>query len=141
MKSARIPYQIAVVLLMLLCTTPTRAQLSTGGDVAGGYLWIDPHLLDSRLVRADLGCGWLVATNFRFMGGYQTIASRANLTWQSSTVSIEKRFKPVTLYLTANRLVDPSHILRKYNSDGYEIYENISRSNNRIVMLGCRWGI
>ena len=52
-----------------------------------------------------------------------------------------KRFKPVTLYLTANRLVDPSHILRKYNSDGYEIYENISRSNNRIVMLGCRWGI
>ncbi len=111
------------------------------GSIRGGREVDDKNWGWSLNVRADLGCGWLVATNFRFMGGYQTIASRANLTWQSSTVSIEKRFKPVTLYLTANRLVDPSHILRKYNSDGYEIYENISRSNNRIVMLGCRWGI
>ena len=111
------------------------------GSIRGGREADDKNWGWSVNARADLGCGWLVATNFRFTGGYKTIASQGNRTWQSSTVSIEKRFRPVTLYLNASRLIDPAHILRRYNSDGYEIYENISRSNNRIVMLGCRWGI
>jgi hypothetical protein len=34
---------------MLLNTTATRAQLTTGGDVAGGYLWINLHELDEHL--------------------------------------------------------------------------------------------
>lgn len=82
-----------------------------------------------------------MATNFSFVGENKTIASQTNRMWQSSTVSIEKRFGPVTLYLNASRLVDPSYQIKRYNSDGDEIYNNIIRSNNRIVMLGCRWSL
>jgi hypothetical protein len=49
MKTAKIPYQIATVLMILLNTTAAQAQLTTGGEVAGGYLWIKPHHLDDHL--------------------------------------------------------------------------------------------
>ena len=91
--------------------------------------------------KADLGCGWKLSTNFRFMGGYQTVATRVDHMWQSSTFSIEKRFGPVTLYLNANRLVDPTIRIIRYNQNGVEIYHNESRMNNRIVMFGCRWSL
>ena len=91
--------------------------------------------------KASLGCGWQLATNFRFMGAFETLTTSVDRMWQSSTVSVEKRFGPVTLYLNANRLIDPTFWVTKYNPNGDEIYHNISRSNNRIVMLGCRWSL
>lgn len=91
--------------------------------------------------KADLGCGWQMATNFRLMGGFQTVATQVARMWQSSTVSIEKRFNPITLYLNANRLVDPTNRIIRYNSEGEEIYHSESRMNNLIVMLGCRWSL
>lgn len=41
----------------------------------------------------------------------------------------------------ASRLVDPIHEIKRYNPNGYEIYNVTNRMNNRIVMLGCRWSL
>ena len=111
------------------------------GSIRGGREVDDQNWGWNLNARADFGQGWAMATNFSFVGENKTIASQTNRMWQSSTVSIEKRFGPVTLYLNASRLVDPSYQIKRYNSDGDEIYNNIIRSNNRIVMLGCRWSL
>jgi hypothetical protein len=91
--------------------------------------------------RADLGRGWLVTSNFQFMGDHKTVALQSRRIWQSSGASVEKRIGAFTLYLNASRLIDPSHQIIRYNSDGDEIYNNTTHMNNRIVLLGCRWSL
>lgn len=110
-------------------------------DIRAGREVDDKNWGWSLDAKADLGRGWQMATNFRFMSGFQTVATQVDRMWQSSTVSIEKRFAPVTLYLNANRLVDPTNRIIRYNSEGDEIYHSTNRTNNLIVMLGCRWSI
>jgi hypothetical protein len=109
------------------------------GNIRGGREVDDKNWGWNLNARADLGRGWVVAANFRFMGGVKTVALQSKRMWQSSTVSVEKRISPVTLYLNASRLIDPAHQIRRYDADGNEIYNSISRMNNRIVMIGCRW--
>ena len=111
------------------------------GIIRGGQEADDKNWGWNLDARADLGRGWLMATNFRFMGGFKTVSAQVNRMWQSSAVSIEKRFGPVTLYLNANRLVDPAYQIIRYNPNGDEIYHNTNRAHNRIVMLGCRWSL
>lgn len=91
--------------------------------------------------RATLGRGWLIATNFQFMGGYKTLTTQYSRRWQSSSASIEKRLGPVTLYLNADRLIDPASLVEKYDTTGNLIYLMEARTSNRIVMLGCRWSL
>ena len=94
--------------------------------------------LDSKL---NLGCGWLIATNFQYTGGFKTITYHVSRMWQSSTVSIEKRIGPVTLYLNATSLVDPVVSFTNYDAQGNMIYLSEQLPNNRIVLLGCRWAL
>ena len=91
--------------------------------------------------RATLGRGWLIATNFQFMGGYKTLTTQYSRRWQSSSASIEKRLGPVTLYLNADRLIDPVSLVEKYDTTGNLIYLMEARTSNHIVMLGCRWSL
>ena len=52
-----------------------------------------------------------------------------------------KRVLEVLFYWTHRILLVSPFWVKKYNPNGDEIYHNISRSNNRIVMLGCRWSL
>lgn len=89
--------------------------------------------------KATLGRGWLITTNFQYMGSYETMTSERNPTWQSAAASIEKRIRHVTIYLSGNSLIDPVISFSKNDMNGNMIYYNESRRSNRIVMLGCRW--
>ncbi len=111
------------------------------GTVFGGHTMNDKNWGWQVEANASLGSGWLVEANFQYMGGYNNISTKTVRSWQSSTASIAKSLGHITLYLTANSLLNPAVHLSKYNADGFRIYHKKTRDNNRVVLLGCRWAL
>ena len=91
--------------------------------------------------KVDFGCGWLFTTAFRYRSRFKTMMSDVDRMWQTATVSIEKRFGYVTLYLKGNSLINPASRYSRYDMKGNMVYDSENRKSNRIVLLGCRWSL
>ena len=91
--------------------------------------------------KVDFGCGWVLTTDFRYRSRFKTMTSDVDRMWQTATVSIEKRFGYVTLYLKGNSLINPASPSSRYDMKGNMVYDSESRKSNRIVLLGCRWSL
>lgn len=91
--------------------------------------------------KADLGKGWRAAADFQYTGEYHTVASQKKRVWQSSTVTIEKQWGPVTMYVKASSLIDPNIRLTQFIVSRSQVELTEYRASNRLVMLGCRWAL